>query len=85
MDDSTKSIRGVDTTPKGREPRQLGRAQVAGGHSEVIRPHKTADGQDVMGTPAGMENTSARTRHYTHPEAAAHRARERSQPYPGKR
>jgi hypothetical protein len=85
MNDSVKSIRGVNPQPKGNEPRQLGRAQVAGSTTEVIRPSKYPDGQDRMGTPAGMENTSARTRHYASAESAAHRRELGSQPYPGKR
>lgn len=44
----------------------------------VVRPDKTPDGQDRMGTPAGTEHTGARTRHYMHPESLKHRERERS-------
>jgi hypothetical protein len=80
MEDSVKNIRGVNPKPKGSESRQMGRAQVAGGSTEVIRPSKYPDGQDRMGTPAGMENTSARTRHYLHPESVQHRRELGSQP-----
>jgi hypothetical protein len=78
MDDSTKSIKGVSQDRREGKQLQLGRREFPGGKSQVVRPHKTPDGQTVEGTPAGMEHTSARTRHYLHPEAVAHRARERS-------
>jgi hypothetical protein len=51
----------------------------------VVRPFTYRDGQAREGTPAGRENTSARTQHYTHPEQEAHRRGLGSQPYPGKR
>jgi hypothetical protein len=83
--DSVKNIRGVNQNPPHGKPLPLGRREMPGSTSTVVRPGKYPDGQDKMGTPAGMQNTSARTRHYAHPETAAHRERERSQPYPGKR
>ncbi|MGO8977206.1 MAG: hypothetical protein ACLP0B_09865 [Steroidobacteraceae bacterium] len=51
----------------------------------VVRPFTYGDGQAGEGTPRGRENTSAKSQHYTHADAAEHRERERSQPYPGKR
>ena len=51
----------------------------------VVRPFTYADGQTGEGTPAGRENTSARSQHYSHPEQEAHRRGLGSQPYPGKR
>jgi hypothetical protein len=51
----------------------------------VVRPFTYGDGQTGEGTPAGRANTGAKSQHYTHADAAEHRERERSQPYPGKR
>jgi hypothetical protein len=85
MDDSTKSIRGVDTTPKGREPRQLGRAEVAGSHSETIGESKYPDGQTRHGVNLANVHTSARDQHYGHKGQEAHRRSLGSQPHPDKR
>ena len=81
-DDSVKRIRGVNP-----EPARTGPATPAVVHKlvppgRVVKPFTYRDGQTGEGTPSGRENTSARTRDYAHPESAAHRARERSQPYP---
>ncbi len=77
-DDSVKNIRGVNQNQPQGKPLQLGRREFPGSQSTVVRPGKYPDGQDKTGTPAGMEHTSARTRHYMHPEAVAHRERERT-------
>jgi hypothetical protein len=64
-----KEIRGVDTNPKGREPRKMGRAEVAGSHSETIQESKYGDGQTRHGTDPINAHTSARTQRHRDGEA----------------
>jgi hypothetical protein len=74
-------IRGVDTNPKGSEPRQMGRMEGPGlAAPEVIRPSRYGNGEDRHGTPAGAEHRTAKTQRYR--DGEAHRAGLRSQPYP---
>jgi hypothetical protein len=82
MDDSVKNIRGVDTKPKGREPRHPGRAEIAGGHTQVIQESKYPDGQVRHGTNLANVHTSAKNQHYAHPDQAAHRRSLGATPHP---
>lgn len=85
MDDSTKSIRGTNYAPQTRGPRQMGRREVAGSHTQVIGESQYHDGQPRHGINPANVSGGARKLHYTHPEAVAHRRGLTSQPYPGKR
>ena len=75
MTDSVKDIRGVDTSPKQGKRMALGRSEVAGARTEVIRPGKYSNGWGHDGTPAGAENSSARKQRYK--DGEAHRKAER--------
>jgi hypothetical protein len=79
--DSVKQIRGVDTNPKGREPRHPGRAEVAGGHTQVIQESKYPDGQVRHGTNLANVHTDAKDQHYGHKDQEAHRRALGSQPH----
>ena len=48
----------------------------------VVRPGQYRNGENIEGTPAGRENTSARDQHYSHPAQEPHRRGLGSQPYP---
>jgi hypothetical protein len=50
MTEGTKDIRGVDQKPQGREPRQLGRKEVAGSTTETIQESKYGCGLPRHGT-----------------------------------
>lgn len=68
-----KEIRGVDTNPKARDPRQLGRMQGPGLTApEVIGPGKYPGGLQREGTPAHAERTDARAQRYK--DGEKHRA-----------
>jgi hypothetical protein len=85
---AVKSIKGVSQDRRKGKPLQLGRREVAGSMRKVVAPHKTPHGQDVEGTTADQVHRSCNGPsgcHYEHPETAAHRERERAQPYSGKR
>jgi hypothetical protein len=74
-------IRGVALSPPTREPRKLGRMEGPGQQApETIQPGKYADGQDRHGiNVANVHGTAAKQRYA---DGEAHRASERSQPYP---
>jgi hypothetical protein len=74
-----KEIRGVDTNPKGRDPRQLGRKDVAGSTTETIGPGKYPCGVQREGTPAGTEQRTAKAQRYA--DGEKHRAGLRDSKY----
>jgi hypothetical protein len=78
MSDGTKDIRGVNPHPPTRDPRQIGRKEVAGSTFEIIGHGKYPDGQDRMGTAPNAEHRDARTQRYADGEAL--RAGQRSAP-----
>jgi len=81
---SAREVTGVNPNPRGSKPRQMGRMEGPGMQApEVIRPSKYGNGQERMGTPAGAENRDAGRQGYK--DGEAHRAAERTQPFPGRR
>jgi len=79
--DSTKQIKGTNMAPSGRGPRQRDHnVTMPGSHTETIRESQYRDGQVRHGINPANVRRDASARHYTHPEAEAHRQRERSQP-----
>jgi hypothetical protein len=76
----TREIKGVDVNPRGRDPRRMGHAEIAGGHVETILSGKYADGQDRHGiNPDNVHRTAGAQ---TYADGAAYRAEHRSAPYP---
>jgi hypothetical protein len=72
--DGTKQIKGVDTHPKGREPRQRdNNLLMPGMHSEMIQESHYADGQVRHGTNPDNIHRTARTDHYASETQQAHR------------
>jgi hypothetical protein len=84
--DGTKQIKPVSTDLKGRKPFGLAKSELAGSRSETVLSHvHRTGGHQVDGINPANVHTTARSTHYASKASAEHRARERSQPYPGKR
>ncbi len=79
--DGIRNIKGVDTSPKGHEPRKLTRMHgPTTAPPEIIRESKYGDGQTRHGTNADNVHTTARTQR--HRDGEAYRAGNRGEPLP---
>jgi hypothetical protein len=81
-DDGTKDIKRWNPEPARTAPGAPAVTHKPVARGNVVRPGQYANGENREGTPAGRENTSARSQHYSHPEQQAHRRSLGSQPYP---